>query len=132
MPRIATPPPRQRQEREVESDHKAFIARFGCLICGAWPVEVAHIRYASALFGKPEAGMQAKPDDLWTLPLCPGHHRLGKDAQHSGGERDWWRCQFDRYDREYRDPLTLCLLLYYRCSPDEDKARRLLDEWRVA
>ena len=41
-------------------------------------------------FGKTPTGMGSKSDDKWTVPLCPDCHRLGKNAQHSMNEREWW------------------------------------------
>jgi hypothetical protein len=34
--------------------------------------------------------MQQRPDDRWSNPLCPEHHRTGKFAQHKVGELDFW------------------------------------------
>lgn len=41
---------------------------------------------------------------LWTLPLCPVHHRLGNEAQHRHNERAWWT-------EQGIDPLSLCVAL---------------------
>lgn len=43
------------------SDHMAWVASQGCMVCGSWPVEVHHE-------GKPRSGFNV-------LPLCPPHHR---------------------------------------------------------
>ncbi len=125
-------PPQPRQPRVIDRQYKAWIARLPCVRCGDWPVEVAHVRYGDALFGKPNPGMQVKPDDLWTLPLCAEHHRIGSEAQHNENERHWWQGCFGPFDADARNALTLCLLLRYCCYPDEERARGLLHEWRAA
>lgn len=55
-------------------------------------------------YGKRPTGAGEKPSDRWTLPLCPVHHRLGQNAQHNSGEREWWVAQGV-------DPLALCKAL---------------------
>lgn len=55
-------------------------------------------------YGKRPAGAGEKPSDRWTLPLCPVHHRLGQNAQHNSGEREWWLAQG-------YDPLAICKAL---------------------
>lgn len=89
-PRIATVAPGQRTPRMRDSSHMGCIAALPCVICGARPVEVAHIRYPDASHAKPITGVGTKPADRWTLPLCPGHHRLSNSCQHNFDERSWW------------------------------------------
>ncbi|KGT75841.1 hypothetical protein MA20_32145 [Bradyrhizobium japonicum] len=60
-----------------------------CLKCGVEGCEPAHVRFASAAFGK-SSGMQKKPNDAHAVPLCAGRHRLDRDAQHNRGERLFW------------------------------------------
>lgn len=60
-----------------------------CLKCGMEPSEAAHVRFASAAFGK-ASGMQRKPEDAYAVPLCAGCHRLDRGHQHSGSERVFW------------------------------------------
>jgi hypothetical protein len=67
----------------------ALVRQLPCLKCGDEPCEPAHIRFASAAFGK-AGGMQKKPDDRHSVPLCPGCHRLDRDAQHNRNEREFW------------------------------------------
>lgn len=121
---------RQRQPRVLDSGYKGWIATLPCVICATVPVEVAHLRYADALYLKEQPGMQAKPSDIWCLPLCPEHHRLGSNAQHSGNERQWWQCQFWSDRSNPRDPHALCLILRHRCYPDALAAERVLEQWR--
>jgi hypothetical protein len=49
-------------------------------------VHVAHIRFSKASANARNPGLQRKPDDRWTLPLCPYEHRL----QHSTSEPAYW------------------------------------------
>ena len=60
-----------------------------CLCCGMEPSEAAHVRMASASHGK-ASGMGKLPPDRWAAPLCAADHRLAKDAQHKGSERQFW------------------------------------------
>jgi hypothetical protein len=67
----------------------ALVRQLPCLKCGMEPCEAAHVRFASAAFGK-ASGMQKKPDDRHSVPLCAGCHRLDRDAQHTRNEREFW------------------------------------------
>lgn len=82
---------RQRQPRVIDKKHKGYVAQLPCVICHSVPVQVAHIRYASAEDGADITGGGRKPDDWRVLPLCPRHHMYGKEAQHSQGEEEFWR-----------------------------------------
>lgn len=68
----------------------AQIRECPCLSCGMDPCgEAAHVRFASAAFGK-SSGMAQKPDDKWALPVCGWDHRLLPAAQHQRREQDFW------------------------------------------
>jgi hypothetical protein len=101
---------RQRQPRVRNPDYLAWIAKGWCVACYVQngrlnpEVHVAHVRMPSAAHDKRETGKAEKPDDRWTLPLCPGHHLDAPGAQHRVGERVFWSC-LDV------DPLDLCLAL---------------------
>jgi len=43
------------------------------------PTEAAHLRMASAAYGK-SSGLNRKPEDRWVLPLCADDHRLARHA----------------------------------------------------
>lgn len=78
---------RQRSPRQRNDDHLAFIRQLPCVVCGNnISSEATHIRFADLKVGKPYTGKGEKPDDIWTVPLCHGHHTL----QHSGNERSFW------------------------------------------
>ena len=70
-----------------------------CLICGG-QAEAAHLRLSSAQYGKVNGRF-----DQWTNPICPDHHRLGPDAQHSMGEEIFW-------SRHGLDPLAIAKQLW--------------------
>ena len=66
--------------RKRYPEYMAWIAEQPCCICGAWPVEVAHVG---------ARGMSQKCSDLETLPLCVAHHREGIESQHVLGKKFW-------------------------------------------
>jgi hypothetical protein len=72
--------------------HKAAIAQLFCLATALryglekGGVQVAHLRFSSASHGKVNPGLQRKPHDRWTLPLCAAEHR----RQHAGSEVAYW------------------------------------------
>lgn len=77
-------------EPDEDPDHLALIRQLPCLYCGYEPSEAAHVRIASAAFGK-ASGLGKKPADRWAVPLCAQCHRLGKHAQHNRGEAAFWQ-----------------------------------------
>ncbi|MBR1193206.1 DUF968 domain-containing protein [Bradyrhizobium sp. AUGA SZCCT0160] len=82
---------RQRSPRQRDEKHLAFVRAKPCCVCGsARNVEAAHIRMACPARGKPPTGMQEKPDDRWSTPLCNYHHQSGIMAQHKIGEQAFW------------------------------------------
>jgi hypothetical protein len=93
--------PRQRKPRVEKPQYLDLIRKLPCVVCHASPVEAAHIRTPSPRNGKRETGKSEKPSDLWTLPLCPDHHR----EQHQGDE-------FHFYDIRYIDPFRTALALW--------------------
>lgn len=85
------------------------IAALPCIACLAggrikYGVQVAHVRGADLQAGWREVGKAEKPDDVRTLPLCPGHHLYDKEAQHKVGEEVFWGFFNIR-------PATVCLAL---------------------
>lgn len=72
-----------------DPNYLACVRALPCLKCGMEPSEAAHVRFASAAFGK-ASGMSKKPPDAFAIPLCAGCHRLDRDAQHNRGERMFW------------------------------------------
>ncbi len=90
--KCVTPQPRShiKQGAEVDPDYLALVRQLPCLKCGVEPCgEAAHVRFASAAFGK-ASGMGKKPADKWALPLCGDDHRVNRTAQHRGSEQAFW------------------------------------------
>lgn len=76
--------------RIVSGKHLALVRRCPCLGCDNDPARVAaHLRMTVA--GKSMAGVGAKPDDRYALPLCAACHTDGPKAQHFIGEPAFWR-----------------------------------------
>ena len=101
MGRFLIPKTISRSNRE-QTKFPAFlrwIREQPCTICGKQS-EAAHVRYSDAKYKKFNSR-----DDKWTVPLCPGHHRLYPDAQHNSGEQDWW-------DARGIDPLKIAKKLW--------------------
>lgn len=81
--------PQQPRNPSGDADYLGLVRQLPCLCCGMEPSEAAHVRFASAAFGK-ASGLGKKPEDKWTLPLRSGDHRLAKTAQHNRNEREFW------------------------------------------
>ena len=79
---------RQRQPRQHDNKRLEFIRSLPCCICkDDTTTEAAHIRTGSLAHGKNPTGMQEKPSDKWTVPLCGRHHR----EQHTMNEMEFWK-----------------------------------------
>ena len=93
----------------------AFVRRLPCiagLVEGGCegPIEAAHIRYSDAALGRVNPGLQAKPSDRWSTPLCRHHHQ---HDQHARAERVFW-------ERLGIDPGILSMALYAAYLGDGD------------
>ncbi len=116
--RIAPQPvTRVKSPRKEQADHLAFIRQLPCVICGKVPSQAAHVRFADARYGK-QVGMQEKPDDKFTTPLCDVHHR----SQHSIREIGFW-------EDIGIDPHALALALH-SVSGDLERGRKIIEAWR--
>lgn len=85
--------PGQRDPRHRDKTYLAWIRRQPCAVANSQcfgAIEAAHVRFSDARVGRVNPGMQSKPDDKWTAPLCRGHHRGGPNAQHDHKEQAWW------------------------------------------
>lgn len=92
----------QRNPRQKDNAHLAFIRQLPCCIClNNIETEAAHVRMPDARAAKDEAGIGQKPHDRWTVPLCGAHHRM----QHAKGESKFW-------DLAMIDPIFLALALW--------------------
>ena len=61
-------------QRRREKEHLDFVSSQNCMVCGRFPSQAHHIRYA-----QPRA-LGRKVSDEWTVPLCAIHHRALHDA----------------------------------------------------
>lgn len=68
--------------RQAEARHMDRVAQLDCVLCGARPVEVHHLREGQ--------GMSQRASNFLTIPLCPGCHR-GPSGIH--GDRSLMRIQ---------------------------------------
>ncbi len=75
---LALPEPRRVRDRE----HVRFVARQPCLVCGRFPSDPHHLRFAQS------RALGRKVSDEFTVPLCRGHHR---EVHRCGDEAEWWK-----------------------------------------
>jgi hypothetical protein len=61
--------------------HVKFVAGRPCLICGRFPADAHHLRFAQS------RALGRKVSDEFTVPLCRGHHR---EIHRHGDEAAWW------------------------------------------
>jgi len=73
------------QHRHRDPDYLAWIATLPCLVAGRRGVQLAHVDYSDAGYGRFNPG-GAKIDDHSVVPLAPDVHQGGKHAQHSPGQ----------------------------------------------
>jgi len=103
--------PRERNEKFL-----TFIRTLICVRCKTdFDIHAAHIRYADSWFGKRQTGAGRKPDDRWAVPLCVVCHVFGQDAQHTRGEKVWWKTVGV-------NPILLSALLFSHFSVDDREA----------
>lgn len=94
--------PGQRQPRERDNKHLAFIRRLPCAAClTTGGSDAAHLRAGDLNIGKRPTGKAEKPSDRWTAPLCRDCHT----RQHSGAELAFWQALGI-------DPFDLCQALF--------------------
>lgn len=118
---VRTKPEKKARGRARDNGHLEAIRQLPCINpkCRRDPAGVAaHVRFACAETGKANPGMQAKPDDQFTVPLCTACHTDGPGAQHQGNERAFW-------ERINIDPLKACQALY-SASPNVEHMRAVV------
>ncbi len=121
-PRFKTGGTAASRGRERDEKHLAEIRRLPCIVCRHHaPSEAAHIRLADLTYGVEHVGLAVKPHDWLTLPLCAGHHRTGKRAEHAIGTRRFWKLVGI-------DPIGIAKRLYAAPSYDARMAI-LLEVW---
>ncbi len=111
-----------RPARDKDDKHLAAVRQCMCLSCGKDPAGVAaHVRMSAP--GKPITGIGIKPDDKYTLPLCPTCHTDSPEAQHEVGEVHFYR-------KLGIDALVVCARLY-AVSPDVEAMRAVIQAARA-
>jgi hypothetical protein len=70
--------------RVRDKEHLAFVASRNCLVCGRYPSQAHHVRFA-----QPRA-LGRKVSDEFVVPLCAIHHRV---LHNFGKEEEWWQQQ---------------------------------------
>jgi hypothetical protein len=105
----------QRQPRVHDEGYLNFIRGLPCIVCGNnIETQAAHIRMADPRILKRQAGMQEKPDDVFTLPLCGKHHEM----QHRISEHKFWLWVGV-------DPILVALALHY-WRGNQEKCEQIL------
>jgi ERF superfamily len=85
-----------------DKDHRRFVLRQPCLVCGRVPSDPHHLT-----FTQPRA-LGRRVSDEFTVPVCRVHHR---ELHRSGDEMGWWR-------RLNIDPLPVALRLWQQTHGD--------------
>jgi len=85
-----------------DKDHRKFLLRHPCLVCGRVPSDPHHLT-----FTQPRA-LGRRVSDEFTVPVCRVHHR---EIHRSGDEAAWWR-------RLNIDPLPVALKLWQQSRAD--------------
>jgi hypothetical protein len=79
-----TPPKRRVPPKIIrlrDPEHRKFVARQPCLVCGRQPCDAHHLRFAQP------RGLGLKVSDEFTVPLCRTHHR---ELHRTSNEEAWW------------------------------------------
>jgi hypothetical protein len=96
-----------------DKDHRQYVSRQPCLVCGRTPADAHHLRFA-----QPRA-LGRKVSDEFTVPVCRAHHR---ELHRHGDEASWWQSIS-------LDPLPIARRLWRReqhvdtARPDLEKRR---------
>ena len=85
-----------------DKDHRKFVLRQPCLVCGRVPSDPHHLT-----FTQPRA-LGHRVSDEFTVPVCRVHHR---ELHRSGDEAAWWQ-------KLNIDPLPVALRLWQHTRSD--------------
>ena len=85
-----------------DKDHRKFVLRQPCLVCGRVPSDPHHLT-----FTQPRA-LGRRVSDEFIVPVCRVHH---SELHRSGDEAAWWR-------RLNIDPLPVALMLWHYTRAD--------------
>ena len=84
-----------------DKDHRKFVSRQPCLVCGRAPSDPHHLRFAQV------RALGRKVSDEFTVPVCRPHHR---EIHRHGDEAAWWT-------RAGIEPLPVALTLWRQTHP---------------
>jgi hypothetical protein len=84
-----------------DKEHRCFVSRQPCIICGRAPSDAHHLRFA-----QPRA-LGLKVSDEYTVPVCRVHHR---ELHRHGNEADWWA-------KVNIEPVAVALSLWRQTRP---------------
>jgi hypothetical protein len=90
-----------------DKDHRKFVLRQPCLVCGRVPSDPHHLT-----FTQPRA-LGRRVSDEFMVPVCRVHHR---ELHRSGDEAAWWR----RLDI---DPVPVALRLWQQTRADGESVQ---------
>ena len=85
-----------------DKDHRRFVLRQACLVCGRVPSDPHHLT-----FTQPRA-LGRRVSDEFIVPVCRVHHR---ELHRSGNEAAWWR-------KLNIDPIPVALRLWQQTRTD--------------
>ena len=88
-----------------DKDHRRFVLRQACLVCGRVPSDPHHLT-----FTQPRA-LGRRVSDEFIVPVCRVHHR---ELHRSGNEAAWWR-------KLNIDPIPIALRLWQQTRTDGDQ-----------
>ena len=89
-----------------DKDHRRFVLRQACLVCGRVPSDPHHLT-----FTQPRA-LGRRVSDEFIVPVCRAHHR---ELHRSDDEAAWWR-------RLNIDPVPVALRLWQQTRTDGELA----------
>ena len=89
-----------------DKDHRKFVLRQACLVCGRVPSDPHHLT-----FTQPRA-LGRRVSDEFIVPVCRVHHR---ELHRSGNEVAWWR-------KLNIDPIPIALRLWQQTRTDGDQS----------
>ena len=98
-----------------DKDHRKFVVRQACLVCGRAPSDPHHLR-----FTQPRALGRAVSDEF-LVPICRLHHR---ELHRSGDEAAWWQ-KFNI------DPVPVALRLWQQTQAGPELAVTTADTQKV-
>jgi hypothetical protein len=86
-----------------DKDHRKFVLRQPCLVCGRMPSDPHHLT-----FTQPRA-LGRRVSDEFVVPVCRTHHR---ELHRSGNEAAWWQ-------RLNIDPIPVALRLWQQTRSED-------------